>query len=76
MKFPTKDFFSKSLNPQKTAKLATFTEEIIEEKLHFLYSVTDTNDTNHNILTELLVVFIQTLDTAISADTAPASLTK
>ena len=76
MKFPTKDFFSKSLNPQKTAKLATFTEEIIDEKLHFLYSVTDTNDTNHNILTELLVVFIHTLDTAISADTEPASLTK
>ena len=76
MKFPTKDFFSKSLNPQKTAKLATFTEEIIDEKLHFLYSVTDTNDTNHKILTELLVVFIKTLDTAISADTVPASLTK
>ena len=36
MKFPIKDFFSKC--DQKTADLVTFTEEILNGKLHFFYS--------------------------------------
>ena len=36
MKFSIKDFFSKFL--QKTADLVTFTEEILNGKLHFLCS--------------------------------------
>ena len=40
MKFPIKDFFSKCLpNPQLPRDLVTFTEEIINGKLYFLYSV-------------------------------------
>ena len=68
--------------------MATFTEEILNEKLHFLCSASkvlkqskfvralDINDTDYNILTKLFVVVFQTLDTAISADIAPASPTK
>ena len=40
MKFSSEDCFSKfDLNPQETANLATFTEEILNGKLHFLCSV-------------------------------------
>ena len=36
MKFSIKDFFSKCLpNPQETADLVTFTEEILNGKLQF-----------------------------------------
>ena len=37
MKFSIKDFFSKCF-PQETADLVTFTEEILNGKLHFLCS--------------------------------------
>ena len=41
MKFSIKDFFSKFWpNPQFPADLVTFTEEILNGKLHFLCSVT------------------------------------
>ena len=42
MKFSIKDFFSKCdriKSRQETADLVTFTEEILNGKLHFLYSV-------------------------------------
>ena len=39
MKFSIKDFVSKWLNPQETADLVTFTEKILDGKLHFLCSV-------------------------------------
>ena len=38
-KFSIKDFFSKCDQPQETADLVSFTEEILDGKLHFLYSV-------------------------------------
>ena len=39
MKFSIKDFFSKcDHNPQETADLVTFTEEIVNGKLHFFCS--------------------------------------
>ena len=42
MKFSIKDLFSKcEQSLQKTADLATFTEEIFNEKLHFLCSVNE-----------------------------------
>ena len=41
MKFSIKDFFSKcDQNPQETADLVIFTEEILNGKPHFLHSVT------------------------------------
>ena len=40
MKFSINDFFSKCDQiPQETADLVTFTEEILNGKLHFLHSV-------------------------------------
>ena len=40
MKFSIKDFFSKCVNVTKSAAdLVTFTEEILNRKLHFLCSV-------------------------------------
>ena len=39
MKFSIKDFFSKCKQIQKTADLLTFTEEILNGKLHFLCNV-------------------------------------
>ena len=38
-KFSIKDFFSKCIVPQFTVDLVTFTEEILNGKLHFLCSV-------------------------------------
>ena len=39
MKFSIKDFSSKCAQIRKTADLVTFTEEILNGKLHFLCSV-------------------------------------
>ena len=39
MKFSINDVFSKWPNPLETADLVTFTEEILNGKLHFLCSV-------------------------------------
>ena len=40
MKFPIKHFFSKWPNPQETADVVTFTEEILNEKFLILCSST------------------------------------
>ena len=50
MKFSIKDFFRKC---DQTADLVTFTEEILNGKLHFLCSVSRTFDKSGKILIDL-----------------------
>ena len=46
-------------NPQKTADLVTFTEDILNGKLHFLCSVTDLVTFTDEMLIEFQFVYIE-----------------
>ena len=69
MNFPIEDFFSKCDQIRRTADLVTFTEEILNGKLHFLCSTYSPFTSIPESISELLLCLLKRIEIKWNVDT-------